>query len=58
MKRNFFLPGLISLAILAIVSGCGKTENGAQESKEVNIGYFPNLTHIATIVALEKSYFT
>ena len=30
----------------------------AQDSKEVNIGYFPNLTHIATIVALEKGYFT
>ena len=29
-----------------------------QDSKEVNIGYFPNLTHIATIVALEKGYFT
>ena len=24
----------------------------------MNIGYFPNLTHIATIVALEKNYFT
>ena len=58
MKRNLFLLGLISLAVLAIIAGCGKTEKGAQDSKEVNIGYFPNLTHIATIVALEKDYFT
>lgn len=57
MKRNLFILGVISIAALAIVSGCGKTEKGAQDSKEVNIGYFPNLTHIATIVALEKSYF-
>jgi NitT/TauT family transport system substrate-binding protein len=27
------------------------------EAKTVKIGYFPNLTHIATIVALEKGYF-
>lgn len=58
MKRNLFLLGLISLVVLAIVSGCGKTKTGAQDVKEVNIGYFPNLTHIATIVALEKGYFT
>ncbi|KAA0965928.1 aliphatic sulfonate ABC transporter substrate-binding protein [Sporosarcina sp. ANT_H38] len=58
MKRNLLLLGLISLAVFAIVSGCGKTEKGAQDVKEVNIGYFPNLTHIATIVALEKGYFT
>ena len=56
MKRTLLL-GLISLVVLAILSACGKTENKAQDSNEVNIGYFPNLTHIATIVALEKGYF-
>ena len=35
-----------------------KTEDSAARRKEVNIGYFPNLTHMATIVALEKDYFT
>jgi NitT/TauT family transport system substrate-binding protein len=58
VKRNLFLLGFISLVILSFVSACGKAEKDAKSSKEVNIGYFPNLTHIATIVALEKDYFT
>ncbi len=49
---------LISLVVLSIGSACAKAEQGAKGSKVVNIGYFPNLTHIATIVALEKGYFT
>lgn len=55
MKRNFFVLALISLVVLSIGSACAKAE---KDSKVVNIGYFPNLTHIATIVALEKGYFT
>ena len=51
MKRKIFILGVISLFLLGVVSACGK------DSKEVNIGYFPNLTHITTIVALEKGYF-
>ena len=43
---------------MSIGSACAKAEQGAKGSKVVNIGYFPNLTHIATIVALEKGYFT
>ena len=58
MKRKFFVLALISLVVMSIGSACAKVESGAQDSKEVNIGYFPNLTHIATIVALEKNYFT
>ena len=34
-----------------------KSKKAAKISKEVKIGYFPNLTHIATIVALENGYF-
>ncbi len=58
MKRKLFVLALISLAVLSIGSGCAKAEKGAKGSKVVNIGYFPNLTHIATIVALENDYFT
>ena len=58
MKRKLFVLALISLAVLSIGSACAKAEKGAKGSKVVNIGYFPNLTHIATIVALEKGYFT
>ncbi len=41
-----------SLLIIAGLAGCG-----AEEKEKVTIGYFPNLTHIATIVALENGYF-
>ena len=58
MKRKFFVLALISLVVLSNISACAKAEQGANDSKVVNIGYFPNLTHIATIVALEKGYFT
>ena len=58
MKRKFFVLALISLVILSICAACAKAEQGAPGSKVVNIGYFPNLTHMATIVALEEGYFT
>lgn len=54
MKRKMVILGFISFFLL-VVSACGNNENN---SAEVNIGYFPNLTHIPTIVALEKNYFT
>jgi NitT/TauT family transport system substrate-binding protein len=50
----------ILLMLIGLLSGCGQTENqvsGVANSNTVRIGYFPNLTHIATIVALEKGYF-
>ena len=51
MKK--FLRGLFIFSFLfVLLAGC------SQEDNEVTIGYFPNLTHIATIVALEKDYFT
>lgn len=58
MKRNVFILALISLVVLSIGSACGKSAKGENGRQEVNIGYFPNLTHIATIVALEKGYFS
>ena len=58
MKRKLFGVALISLFVLSILAACGKGDSEAKGSKEVNIGYFPNLTHIATIVALENDYFT
>lgn len=57
MKRNCLILAMISLIVLSISSACGKSAAGGKERTEVNIGYFPNLTHIATIVALEKGYF-
>ncbi|MEK5038428.1 aliphatic sulfonate ABC transporter substrate-binding protein [Sporosarcina sp. FSL K6-3457] len=57
MKRKLVVLAIISLVALSLGTACGKGVQGAVGSKEVNIGYFPNLTHITTIVALEKGYF-
>ncbi|SOC43142.1 ABC transporter substrate-binding protein [Salinicoccus kekensis] len=51
MKK--FILGIIALS-LAVVAGCGGAEEPAEE---VRIGYFPNLTHISTVVALQNGYF-
>ncbi|SDI40830.1 ABC transporter substrate-binding protein [Natribacillus halophilus] len=40
--------------LLLGAAGCGGSEENADE---VRIGYFPNFTHITTVVALENGYF-
>lgn len=57
MKRKSLIMLLISILTLTILGACGQSDAGGKDKDEVNIGYFPNLTHIATIVALEKDYF-
>lgn len=42
----------IGLLLAIVLAGCG---NG--KSDTVKIGYFPNLTHVATIVGLDKGFF-
>lgn len=51
MKKTTF--GL-SLFFLTAITGCQTSEENAEE---INIGYFPNLTHISSIIALESGYF-
>lgn len=51
MKK--FILGIIALS-LAVIAGCGSEE---QPAEEVRIGYFPNLTHISTVIALQNGYF-
>ncbi|AXH99517.1 aliphatic sulfonate ABC transporter substrate-binding protein [Sporosarcina sp. PTS2304] len=56
MKK--LLGGLLSaVAVVALLAGCGNKEAAEVDKNEVKIGYFPNLTHIATIIGLEKNYF-
>ena len=55
VKRKLPVWVMMTVLLLGILSACGKDSGG--DVKEVNIGYFPNLTHIATIVALENGYF-
>ncbi len=55
MKRSIGI--LLLLIVSTVLAACGGGSSEAKE-KEVKIGYFPNLTHVATIIALENDYFT
>lgn len=56
MRRIFIT--VISLMLLVTLAACGKSTEGSTAKKnEITIGYFPNLTHITTIVGIEKGYF-
>ena len=59
MLKKSLLYLIMTVLFIGILSGCaqGSNEEGSGDPKTVKIGYFPNLTHIATIVALEKGYF-
>lgn len=63
MMKQLKAGGFILILLLAmLVAGCGTKDGDAQPhslnaAKEVRIGYFPNMTHIATIIALENHYF-
>lgn len=54
MKRLLLMAGVIALA--GLLAACGGNANGKSKN-EVTIGYFPNMTHITTIVGLENGYF-
>ena len=59
MKKNLLLLTILTL-VIAVLAACGgkDEENKEKESAtEIRIGYFPNMTHIATIVGLEKGFF-
>jgi NitT/TauT family transport system substrate-binding protein len=62
LKKSLFYL-FISVLLIGLLSGCAKSESKETSSEDTNtpktvkIGYFPNLTHIATIVALEKGFF-
>lgn len=65
MKKfnKFWLFAVVAVVTLVLAACGGKDDNdSADEGKkdaaqEVRIGYFPNMTHIATIVALEKGFY-
>lgn len=73
MKWNKFLLVALFTFVTAVLVACGgedkkdntTTDKGDADTsaatdtvKEVRIGYFPNMTHIATIIGLEKGFYT
>lgn len=57
MKKKSIALLIAVFALIAVLAGCGKKEAEDTEKNDVKIGYFPNLTHIATIIGLEKNFF-
>lgn len=55
MNKKRLKIGFILLLVFSVLIACS---GGKKSTNEVNIGYFPNLTHITTIVALENNYLT
>lgn len=62
MRHALKLTVILALLVGILAACSGQNESGEKSTssgkKEVKIGYFPNLTHMATIVALEKGFFT
>jgi len=59
MKRTGWRSILGSIAAAALLlAGCGAGGGAASKPADtVRLGYFPNLTHMSAIVALEKGFF-
>jgi NitT/TauT family transport system substrate-binding protein len=57
MLKKSMLYLFITALFMGVLSGCAQSSKEGGDTNTVKIGYFPNLTHIATIVALEKGYF-
>lgn len=54
--KKTMMVAVLSILLIGVLGACSDTEKSQEQT--VKIGYFPNLTHIATIVALEKGYFS
>ena len=56
MKRLISLFSIV--LIIGVLGACASNDSdeNKKKSETVKVGYFPNLTHVATIVALEKGY--
>ncbi|RKQ35688.1 ABC transporter substrate-binding protein [Oceanobacillus halophilus] len=58
--RKFLLLGVIALSLVLAACGSGEEESSAEGSipDEVTIGYFPNINHVAGMVAEEKDLYS
>ncbi|WP_087972449.1 aliphatic sulfonate ABC transporter substrate-binding protein [Oceanobacillus rekensis] len=59
MKRKTIKLSILITIVALFLSACGSSSDseGDGGTNEITIGYFPNMTHIATIVGLENGYF-
>jgi len=52
--RNKVLLGIIAILLVGVLAGC---EIGAASEEEVNVGYFPNLSHAGGIVGMSEGIY-
>ncbi|HEX6593814.1 MAG TPA: aliphatic sulfonate ABC transporter substrate-binding protein [Bacillota bacterium] len=59
MKGKRIVVMIVAIMMIGVFSACSSQSgsNASSKKSEVTIGYFPNVTHIATMIALEKGYF-
>lgn len=57
MKRKWLLSAALFSALTLAACGGDEEITATNDAEEIRIGYFPNMTHITTIVGLEKGYF-
>ncbi len=57
MFRKIIGSIITTVLVIGLLGACNSNNQEVTGENAVNIGYFPNLTHIATIVALENNYF-
>lgn len=64
-RRRFLGTSLAALAALTALAGCSRIDRGedapAQDrgaAAEVRLGYFPNVTHAAALIGVDKGLFT
>ncbi|WP_079479365.1 ABC transporter substrate-binding protein [Halobacillus salinus] len=56
MKKLWLALGILAVTVLA---ACGSNKGGAEEAgDEITIGYFPNINHVAGMVAEEKDLYS
>ncbi|WP_163526874.1 ABC transporter substrate-binding protein [Halobacillus ihumii] len=58
MKKLLSLISLVTLSLLLAACGSSEEEASGDGSKEITIGYFPNINHVAGMVAEEKELYS
>lgn len=54
MKKMILFAMVLVLG--ALMAACGSSNAEEDSNEEVTIGYFPNINHVAGMVAEEKTY--
>ncbi|MCC8251407.1 ABC transporter substrate-binding protein [Saccharothrix luteola] len=64
-KRRFLTTSLAVLTALTALAGCSRIDRGADAAPtqdkgaaaEIRLGYFPNVTHAAALIGVDKGFF-